>query len=56
MVRDTVLKAHPNLPAILDPVFGTLTLPTLQSLNAKIAIDGSDARTVAARYLETLAK
>jgi osmoprotectant transport system substrate-binding protein len=56
VVRQTVLKAHPNLPAILDPAFATLTLSTLQSLNARIAIDGVDARTVAARYLEALAK
>ena len=56
VVREAVLKAHPDLPAILDPVFGTLTLPTLQTLNARIAIEGLDARAVAARYLETLAK
>jgi osmoprotectant transport system substrate-binding protein len=56
VVREKVLKANPNLPAILNPAFSTLTLPTLQSLNAKISIDGMDARTVAAHYLETLAK
>jgi len=56
VVRAAVVKAYPSLPAILDPVFRTLTLATLQSLNAKISIEGQDARAVAARYLETLAK
>ncbi len=54
VVRGAVLKAHPDLPAILDPVFATLTLPILQSLNAKISVEGLDARGVAADYLRSL--
>jgi osmoprotectant transport system substrate-binding protein len=56
VVRGAVLKAHPDLPALLDPVFATLTLPVLQSLNAKISVEGLDARVVAAAYLRSLAK
>jgi len=36
----------------LRPVFQSLTGPTLQKLNARIAIDGQDAAQVAADYLK----
>lgn len=52
VVREAVLEAHPEIPAILDPIFASLTLPVLQKLNAEIVVDGTDARTVAARYLD----
>lgn len=54
VVRAAVLTAHPDLPQILDPVFATLTLPVLQRLNAKISVDGMEARAVAADYLLSL--
>ncbi len=56
VVRAAVVTAHPDLPAILDPVFATLTLPVLQSLNAKISVDGMEAGAVAADYLLSLHK
>jgi osmoprotectant transport system substrate-binding protein len=56
VVRGAVLGAHPDLPAILDSVFATLTLPRLQALNAKISVEGIDARAVAADYLRSPAK
>jgi osmoprotectant transport system substrate-binding protein len=56
VVRGAAMAAHPNLPAILDPVFATLTLAVLQSLNAKIAVEGQDAARVAADYLRSLGK
>jgi osmoprotectant transport system substrate-binding protein len=56
VVRGVVFKAHPDLPAILDPVFATLTLAVLQSLNAKIAVEGQDSARVAADYLKSLGK
>jgi osmoprotectant transport system substrate-binding protein len=49
-----VLRARPDLATILDPVFATLTLPVLQRLNAKISVDGMEARAVAADYLLSL--
>ena len=54
VVREAVVTAHPEVASILDPVFATLTLQKLQSLNAKIAVEGLDARAVAADYLRSL--
>jgi osmoprotectant transport system substrate-binding protein len=51
VIRGAVLARHPEIPALLDPVFATLTREVLQRLNAAIAVDGADARTVARRYL-----
>src|SRR5215471_9406108 len=53
VVRESVLQQHPEIAAVLDPVFATLTLETLQQLNAKIAVDGEDAGTVATAYLKS---
>lgn len=52
IVRQEVLDAHPEIEDILNPVFETLTLETLQGLNSKIAVDGLDAQQVAQDYLE----
>jgi osmoprotectant transport system substrate-binding protein len=51
VVRAEVLERHPEIAGILDPVFRSLTLETLQELNARIAVDGEDAKAVAADYL-----
>ena len=51
VVREAVLQQHPEIAAVLDPVFATLTLETLQQLNAKIAVEGEDAAAVATAYL-----
>ena len=53
VIRGAVLKAHPEIAAILDPVFESLTLARLQQLNAKIAADGEEAGAVASAYLAT---
>jgi osmoprotectant transport system substrate-binding protein len=52
VVRETVLKQHPEIATVLDPVFASLTLETLQKLNAEVAVDGEDAGAVAAAYLK----
>ncbi|KMV34341.1 glycine betaine ABC transporter substrate-binding protein OsmF [Franconibacter pulveris] len=52
VVRDVVLKAYPELPTWLDPVFASLDEKTLQKLNASIAVEGLDAKKVAADYLK----
>jgi osmoprotectant transport system substrate-binding protein len=52
LVRKDVLDAHPQIAPILAPVFKSLTLETLRGLNAKIAVDGQDAKSVAASYLK----
>jgi osmoprotectant transport system substrate-binding protein len=53
VVRDTVLTQYPQIAGLLDPVFKSLTLATLQQLNAKIAVDGEDAGAVASSYLKS---
>jgi osmoprotectant transport system substrate-binding protein len=53
VVRQPVLDAHPEIAPLLDKIFATLTLETLQSLNAKIAVDGEDPGKVAADYLKS---
>ena len=53
VVREVVFRLHPEIARILDPVFATLTLETLQSLNAEIAVDGKDAEAVAVSYLKS---
>jgi osmoprotectant transport system substrate-binding protein len=53
VVREPVLQQHPQIAGLLDPVFATLTLETLQRLNAAITVGGEDAGTVAASYLKS---
>jgi osmoprotectant transport system substrate-binding protein len=51
IVRADVLNRYPKIKDALAPVFASLDTPTLQTLNAKIAIEGQDAKQVAATYL-----
>lgn len=51
VIRAAVLERYPDIPALLDPVFSTLTLDTLRRLNASIAVDGLDAKAVATDFL-----
>ncbi|MFP4071807.1 MAG: ABC transporter substrate-binding protein [Desulfovibrionales bacterium] len=51
IVRQEILAANPEIQGILDPVFRSLDLVTLQTLNAMIAIEGRDAAEVAREYL-----
>lgn len=50
-IRADTLAKFPQIKDLLDPVFQSLTLETLQKLNAKIAVDGLDAKKVANDYL-----
>jgi len=52
VIRASVLAQHPGIPAILDPIFRSLTLARLQQLNAEIAVDGDDPQAVAKAYLD----
>jgi osmoprotectant transport system substrate-binding protein len=52
VIRGDVLAQYPEIEEILAPVFDTLTLETLQQLNAKVAYDGENAKTVAENYLK----
>ncbi|HUI34024.1 MAG TPA: glycine betaine ABC transporter substrate-binding protein [Stellaceae bacterium] len=53
VIRASVLDQHPAIGPALDRVFATLTREKLQALNARIAVDGEDARSVAEDYLKT---
>jgi osmoprotectant transport system substrate-binding protein len=50
-IRAEVLAKYPQIADLLAPVFQSLTLETLQQLNAKIAVDGTDPKKVATDYL-----
>jgi osmoprotectant transport system substrate-binding protein len=50
-VRGAVYDKYPEIAGILDPVFSSLDLTTLQTLNANIAISGQNPATVARNYL-----
>ncbi|WP_312111539.1 glycine betaine ABC transporter substrate-binding protein OsmF, partial [Pantoea septica] len=47
VIRAAVLKAYPDIESWLKPVFSKLDEKTLQQLNAKIAVEGQDASSVA---------
>ncbi|MBU0902604.1 MAG: ABC transporter substrate-binding protein [Gammaproteobacteria bacterium] len=53
IVREDALKQHPQIADALTPVFELLDGPTLQSLNAKIQLEGQDAKKVAADFLKS---
>ena len=52
IVRGEVFEQYPELADILNPVFATLDLVTLQQLNGKIAHEGQNATDVAWEYLK----
>ena len=51
IIRGTVNDKYPEMANILNPVFKSLDLTTLQTLNAKIAVEGQQAPKVAGDYL-----
>ena len=50
-VRGEIMAQYPEIADILNPVFASLDLETLQMLNAKIAVEGQNATDVAGEYL-----
>jgi osmoprotectant transport system substrate-binding protein len=52
VVRSATLDRYPGIGPSLSRVFSTLSLETLQRLNAKIAVEGQTPREVARTYLE----
>ena len=53
IVREEALKANPKIADVLAPVFKLLDRPTLQTLNAKIQLEGQDAKKVASDFLKS---
>ncbi len=54
IVRAEVLEAYPRIREVLDPLFESLDLETLQRLNGLVAVNGVLAEQVARDYLESL--
>ena len=52
IVRAEVLEAHPQIADVLEPIFTSLTLQTLQTLNGRIQVGGEPAAAVAEDYLK----
>ncbi len=50
VIRADALARQPRVAGILEPLFKLLDTPTLQRLNAQIALEGQDARQVAAAF------
>lgn len=53
VVRASVLQQYPGIEGALAPVFATLTLTTLQALNARIAVAGEESAAVAESDLKS---
>jgi osmoprotectant transport system substrate-binding protein len=50
-VREQIMEDYPEIAEILNPVFQSLNLETLQTLNAKIGVQGENPADVARQYL-----
>ena len=53
IIREEALRKRPEIREVLARVFKTLDGPTLQSLNAKIQLEGQDAKKVAGDFLKS---
>lgn len=51
IIREEVLRAHPQIESLLAPVFARLDLTTLQALNGRIQVEGVAASDVARDWL-----
>ncbi len=51
IIREAVLRAHPDIAAIVQPLMQSFSRDTLQALNARVQIDGESSEAVAADYL-----
>lgn len=53
IIREDALKANPTIADTLKPIFESLDLTTLQTLNARVQIGGEPAKAVAEDYLKS---
>lgn len=51
IVRAEVLDEYPSIPDVLNPIFSSLDMTTLQELNGRIQVGGEPAEAVARDYL-----
>ncbi|KXS54879.1 MAG: osmoprotectant transport system substrate-binding protein [Marinobacter sp. T13-3] len=54
IVRAEVLETYPEIREVLEPIFESLDLETLQRLNGQVAVNGVPASRVARDYLDGL--
>ncbi len=52
IIREEVLKQHPEIESLLSPVFEKLSLEALQELNGRVQVGGEPAKTVAQDFLK----
>ncbi len=52
IIRESVLKQHPQIEQWLKPVFAKLDLTTLQGLNGRVQIGGEPSKAVAEEFLK----
>lgn len=52
IIREAVLKEHPQIADLLKPVFEKLDLVTLQQLNGRVQVGGEPAKAVAEDFLK----
>lgn len=52
VVRAEVIRKHPRIRDLLEPLFARLDAPTLRALNARIAHEGVPARAAAETFLK----
>jgi osmoprotectant transport system substrate-binding protein len=53
IIREDALQKNPKIAEVLAPVFKLLDRTTLQMLNAKIQLEGQDAKKVAGDFLKS---
>jgi len=53
IIRERVLRAYPQIAAIVRPLMESFDRKTLQELNARVQIDGESDESVAADYLRS---
>lgn len=54
VVRDNVLKAHPDIADILNKISAKMDTKTMTELNAKVDVDKKDYRDVAKEYYNSI--
>jgi osmoprotectant transport system substrate-binding protein len=52
LIRADVLRARPEIAALVKPVMASLSRDTLQNLNERVQVDGESIQSVARDYLE----
>lgn len=52
LIREVVLRAHPDIAALVKPLMESLDRETLQHLNERVQVDGEAIESVARDYLE----